>query len=92
MRKRVGAPDSGIGLMAERKREVLKPGVPCVADDDIAELCRRYPKQATEEDDNAINEKGELKGTQLQMHKLQTEAKIRQAKMINMIEKELSKY
>ena len=77
MRQRVGAPENSIGLMGERKREVLKPTVPSVADDDIIELCRRYPKQATEEDDNTTNETGEMKGTQLQMHKLQTEAKIR---------------
>ena len=39
-----------------RQRETLKPCVPTVGDDDIIELCRKYPKQVNEDDlKNKVN-------------------------------------
>ena len=64
MRDRVAKDNSLKTEPGLRKRETLKPGVPCVTDEDIADLCKKYPKQTTEEDEgNNVNEAGQLKGT-----------------------------
>ena len=49
----------------ERQRETLKPNVPRLEDDDIIELCKRYPKQSHEDDTAKKNNSEKKKGAQL---------------------------
>lgn len=72
--------------MRER-REVLKPLVPKVHDEDIVELCKKYKVKATEED----TAKSQIKGNQLQMYNLRQEIKQKQNNLIHNVEKELKK-
>ena len=43
----------------------MKPTVPRVVDDDIIELCKRYPKQSNDDDTNKKNNAEKKRGAQL---------------------------
>ena len=76
----------------ERQRETLKPTVPRIEDDDIIELCKRYPKQSHEDDTTKKNNLEKKKGAQLQMYKLQLDAKKKQFELVKNIEKSLKRW
>ena len=77
----------------ERQRESLRPRVPLVGDDDIIELCKKYPKQANEEELKSRMKSDEKpRGAQLQMFKLQEDARQKQFELIKNIERSLKKY
>lgn len=62
----------------ERKRESLKPVIPKVDDEDIIELCKRYPVKPNEDKKKEENNEDKMKrGAELRMHKLQMDAKRR---------------
>lgn len=69
------------------RREVLKPMVPRVDDEDIVELCKKYKVKLTEEDTT----KNERKGGQLQMYNLRQDIKLKQKKLLSNIEREIKK-
>ena len=51
----------------ERQHEALKPAIPKIDDEDIMELCKRYPIKVNDADDEAAKKNTELKGKQLAM-------------------------
>ena len=67
MRRKVG-----IGGTEQRRREVVKPMVPKVTDEDIEELCRRYPIKVNDEGNES---EAALKGASLRMQNLRVDAK-----------------
>ena len=72
----------------ERQRENIKSHVPKITDDDIMELCQKYPKKHNDDD----NKKDITKGGPMQMHKLQMEMKRKQTKIVRAVDKSLEEY
>ena len=75
----------------ERKHAALKPCIPKIDDEDIMELCKRYPIKVSEDDDE-LKKNTELKGKQLNMQKLQIQMKRKQDALVGNIEKSLKTF
>ena len=77
----------------ERQRIVLKPGIPRVDDEEIIELCKRYPVKLNEDSHNNKNNDDKMKtGAQLNMQRLQLDAQKKQVELVRNIEKSLTKW
>ena len=83
MRRKVG-----IGGTEQRRREVVKPMVPKVTDEDIEELCRRYPIKVNDEGNES---EAALKGASLRMQNLRVDAKRQQLEISANVRAELAK-